>query len=153
MTTCEGYQEQISQLIDHELGESDSPTLFAHLGACGKCRRFLTTTLQLRSGLQEQAPILASTYLDEKVLGRLAAKRRLAADRTALPARVWTRRISLPFPVAAVVILLLMLGSVALSSLWFRDSEAGFQTQTIYVTTLPAVEVQGYYSQPQTTLQ
>ncbi|MEK9139243.1 MAG: zf-HC2 domain-containing protein, partial [Bacteroidota bacterium] len=143
--TCEGYQEQVSQLIDNELGERESPALFGHLSMCAECRGFLHTTFRLRSGLQEHGPLLAPTHLDEKVLGPAIVKKGRVPDRLVTPSILWKRRVSLPIPVAAAVIVLLMLGSIALSSLWFRDSEAGFQTQTIYVTTLPTVEVQGYY--------
>jgi predicted anti-sigma-YlaC factor YlaD len=155
--TCEGYQEQVSQFIDNELEERDAPALFSHLSTCEECRGFLRTTMRLRAGLQEQAPLLAPNHLDEKVMGARPASKRFAPDRVAIPGVtptiVWKRRISLPVPVAAVVIVLLMLGSIALSSLWFRGSEPGYQTQTIYVTTLPAVEVQALYPQQQTTLQ
>ena len=151
--TCEGYQEQVSQLIDNELEEQESPAMFAHLSTCAECRGFLHTSLRLRSGLQEHGPLLAPTHVDEKVLGTAPSKRRLVPDRLAIPSVLWKRRVSLPVPVAAAVIVLLMLGSIALSSLWFRGPEPQFQAQTVYVTTLPTVEVQGYYSQPQTTLQ
>ncbi len=150
---CEDYQEQASRLVDNELGEHESPTLFAHLSTCRECRRFLHATLQLRSGLQEQAPVVTPAHLDGKVLGSLPAKRQYAPDRVAVQRSLWKRRVSLPAPVAAAMIMLLMLGSAVLTALWFRDSEPGYQTRTIYVTALPAVEVQGFYSQPESTIQ
>ena len=49
--THDDYQEQISQLIDGELGEQSEPALFAHLSTCGDCRSFLNSALTLRSKL------------------------------------------------------------------------------------------------------
>ena len=49
--THDDYQEQISQLIDGELGGEDQPALLAHLGSCAKCRSFLNSALTLRSNL------------------------------------------------------------------------------------------------------
>ncbi len=49
--THDEYQEQISQFIDGELGEQFQPGLFAHLSTCAECRRFLNSTLALRSKL------------------------------------------------------------------------------------------------------
>ncbi len=141
MITCEEYEEQISQLIDHELGESSAPILFDHLAECTGCRRFLNTTLRIRSGLLEQGPISAPAQLDEKILGTVPVGRRAARDRLAIPGLLLKKRVSLPVPLAAAVVVLLMLGSILLSSLWLQSQGGG----TVYVTTMPAVEVQGYY--------
>jgi hypothetical protein len=78
--TCEGYQEQASQLVDNELGERESPALFVHLGTCNECRGFLHLTLRLRTGLQEDTPLLAPNQLDEKVLGAAPAGKRFVPD-------------------------------------------------------------------------
>jgi hypothetical protein len=49
--THDDFQEQISQLIDGELGGENQPALFVHLSSCVECRSFLNSTLALRSKL------------------------------------------------------------------------------------------------------
>lgn len=49
--THDDVQEQISQLIDGELGTETQPALFEHLSSCAECRSFLNSTLALRSKL------------------------------------------------------------------------------------------------------
>jgi hypothetical protein len=155
MTTCERYQEKVSQLIDNELGERESPSLFGHLGLCEECRRFLQTNLRIRSGMQKHGPLLAPVHLDQKVLGTTLTTRGLVPGRLAIPSGLWKRTVSLPVSLAAAVVVLLMMGSIALSSLWFgtQKAQTEVQVQTVYVTTLPTVEVQGYYPQSKTAIQ
>jgi len=153
--TCEGYQEQVSQLVDNELGEREPPALFAHLSTCDECRRFLHTTLRLRAGLQEDAPVLASSRLDQKVMGIAPSAKRYVADRSAARSFVGRRRISLPLPAAALVMVLLVALMAATSSLWYPTlhPHAVARAQTVYVTTYPTVEVDGYYQRPDTRIQ
>jgi anti-sigma factor RsiW len=136
--TCDMYEEQVSALIDNELNEEEAESLFRHLSTCLSCRRSLRTVLDLRSDLKEQEPPLAPAELDEKVLQRAASEKRYVGDRKPMAMRVWKRRISIPMPVAAAITIVLIAGSVALSSLWTK-------TQTVYVTTLPVVEVTAYF--------
>jgi anti-sigma factor RsiW len=152
---CEGYQEQISQLVDNELGERESPALFAHLGTCEVCRRFLHTTLRLRAELQEDEPLLASSRLDQKAMGIAPSAKRYVLDRSAARSFVGRRRISLPLPAAALLTLLLVALMAATSSLWYPTlhPEAVPRVQTVYVTTYPTVEVDGYYQRPNTRIQ
>ena len=70
--THDDYQEQISQLIDGELGEKAQPELFAHLGTCRDCRSFLNSALTLRSNLATlSTPI--SQGLDQRMRITFAA--------------------------------------------------------------------------------
>jgi anti-sigma factor RsiW len=131
------YEEQISALIDHELGDEEMGVLFAHLSICRTCRHSLQTVLDLRSDLAQQIPPMAPKELDEKVLQSDGRSTRYAGDRKPMRLVVWKRRISMPVPIAATIMIILIAGSVALSSLWSK-------TQTVYVTALPVVEVQGY---------
>jgi len=153
--TCEEHQEQISELIDNELEEQQSPALFSHLSTCEECRRFLHTTLRFRAGLQEEALPLAPTRLDQKVLGTTPAVKRYVLDRTARRSILWKRRVSLPLPAAALIMVLLMVIVAATSPLWYPrlHPQAQTQAQTVYVTTFPAVEVDGYYQRPNTRIQ
>ena len=153
--TCEGYQEQVSQLVDNELGERESPALLAHLSTCKECRGFLNSALRLRSGLQEDAPLMAPNRLDQKVLGTVPSERRGDPDRRPVRSFAARRKISLPLPVAALVMVLLMALIAATSSLWYPaiHPEAEARAQTVYVTTYPTVEVDGYYQRPNTRIQ
>jgi anti-sigma factor RsiW len=153
--TCEGYQEKVSQLVDNELGERESPALLAHLSTCTECRAFLNSALRLRAGLQEDAPLLAPSRLDQKVLGTVPSGRRSAPDRRAMRSFVGRRKIAVPLPVAALVIVLLVALMAATSPLWYPTMYPGTEAhaQTVYVTTYPTVEVDGYYQRPNTRIQ
>ena len=70
--THDDFQEQISQLIDGELGGENQPALFEHLSSCAECRSFLNSTLALRSKLATMvAPIPAG--LDVRMQNTFAA--------------------------------------------------------------------------------
>jgi len=153
--TCESYEEQISALIDHELKDNEQEMLFAHLGACGACRRSLQMVLRLRSNLAQEVPPLAPKELDEKVLKRMATAQRARADRRPVPGFTWQGRISAPLPVAAGVALLLMIGSFLLSNVWSGTTQqsAKVDPQVVYLTVVPTVEVRGYNLEPVTVTQ
>jgi len=153
--TCEGYQEQVSQLVDNELGERESPALFAHLSTCNECKGFLQSTLRLRAGLYEDATLLAPNQLDEKVLSTAPARKRSESDRPATRRILWKRRVSMPLPAAVLMMVLVMALIAATSSLWFPALYPQPEThaQTVYVTTFPAVEVDGYYRRSNTIIQ
>lgn len=153
--TCEMYEEQISALIDHELKDEETEVLFAHLSTCRSCRRSLQSVLDLRSNLGEQAPPMAPKELDEKVLTRMVAAQRAKTDRKAIPGFLWQGRISAPLPIAAGVVLLLMIGSFLLSNLWSGSTQqsAKVDPQVVYLTVLPTMEVRGYNLEPVTITQ
>ena len=135
--TCETYEEQISALIDHELKDEETGMLFAHLSVCPRCRHSLQSVLDLRSDFGEQVPPMAPKELDERILKRTRLAHRTLRDSRAIPFRLLTGRISMPVPVAALITIALIIGSVVLSSLMSK-------TQTVYITAFPTVEVLGY---------
>ena len=135
--TCETYEEQNSALIDHELKDEETGMLFAHLSTCPRCRHSLQSVLDLRSDFAEQTPPMAPKELDERILKRTRLAHRTSKDRRAMPFRLLTGRISMPVPVAALITIALIIGSVVLSSLMSK-------TQTVYITAFPTVEVLGY---------
>jgi anti-sigma factor RsiW len=153
--TCEGYQEEVSQLVDNELGERESPALFAHLSTCNECKGFLHSTLRLRAGLHEDATLLAPNHLDKKVLSTTPARKRSEPDRAATRRILWKRRVSMPLPAAVLVMVLLMALIAATSSLWYPALHPQPEThaQMVYVTTFPTVEVDGYYRRSNTIIQ
>jgi anti-sigma factor RsiW len=129
----------MSALMDNELSDQEAKSLFGHLNSCEECREAFRSAQELRSNLKEQLPPIAPAELDEKVMSLIPHPRTYVGDRKAVRIVVWRRRISLPLPVAAVLALLLIIGSAAIS---FKviDSQ---KNQTIYITTLPAVDVYG----------
>jgi anti-sigma factor RsiW len=142
--TCEAYEEQISAMIDHELDDEQAGTLFTHLGTCAVCRRSLQSVLDLRSGLLEEIPPSAPKELDEKILKQWRLRRRTAADRAPARLHLWTGRISLPVPVAAVILLFLIAGSLMVSSIRSQQQlPMEGRVEAVYITTFPAVEVHG----------
>jgi anti-sigma factor RsiW len=138
---CNRYEEQMSALMDSELGDEEAKSLFGHLNSCEGCREAFRSVQALRSDLREQVPPMAPAELDEKILSLIPHTRTYAGDRKAVRIVAWKRRISVPLPVAAVLALLLMVGSAALSLKVFESQRT--QTQTVYITTLPAVDVYG----------
>jgi anti-sigma factor RsiW len=144
--TCESYEEQISALIDHELRDDEATALFLHLGACPSCRRSLQSVLGLRSDLREEISPLAPVELDERILKQARLARRVSADRKAVRVHFWTGRISMPVPVAALLLVFLIAGSLMMS---LKSTQSPLpvegRVEAVYITTLPAVEVQGNF--------
>src|SRR3989304_5420487 len=144
--SCEQFEEQVSAYIDHELRDEETEILFRHLGNCVSCRKAMTVALDLRSGLRDQAPLLAPEELDEKVLSMAQSRQSWMPDRVVVPVTMWQRRISMRVPAVAAAMFILLFGGFFASSLWLgpNDSAANAKVQTVYITTLPAVEVRGY---------
>jgi anti-sigma factor RsiW len=144
--TCETYEEQISALIDHELKDEETGMLFAHLSTCRNCRHSLQFGLDLRSDLAEEISPMAPKELDEKILKQTRLAHRSSRDRGAIPFRLWTGRISMPVPVAAVILVFLIAGSLMVSSMTKQSPmPPEGRVEAVYITTLPAVEVQGNF--------
>ncbi len=142
--SCERFEEQVSAYIDHELRDDEAGTLFTHLGGCASCRRAMADALELRSGLREQSPLLAPKELDEKVLKMAESRRRRQPDRRAIPFIIWQKRVAVRIPLVLAISSMLILGSFLLASVWSPLGKSPPQIQTVYVTTLPVVEVRGY---------
>ena len=138
---CDTYEEQLSAWMDNEINDEETKSLFGHLHGCQACREAFRSAQRLRLNLREEQPPMAPAELDEKVMSLIPRPRIYAGDRKAIRIVAWRRRVSLPLPVAAVVALLLMIGSAAISLKLFESQKT--QTQTIYITTLPAVDVYG----------
>jgi anti-sigma factor RsiW len=152
---CEGYQEQLSALIDMELEDGEAEELFRHMSGCITCRSVLRSQLALRFALREDVPPVAPEDLDEKVFAAVRSQRQRESDRPAIPATIWRRRLSLRVPVVAVAACLLIVGSVVLSTIWAESNQTADvrQVQTVFLTAVPAVEVRAYTMQPMTTIQ
>jgi anti-sigma factor RsiW len=153
--SCEQFEEQVSAYIDHELCDEEAGALFSHLGGCSSCRKVMISALDLRSGLRDQAPLLAPRELDDKVLSMAKSRQRWMPDRSAATMTMWQRRISMRVPVLAAAMFILLFGSFFASSLWLGpdESAANAKVQTVFLTAVPTVEVRAYTMEPVVTTQ
>jgi predicted anti-sigma-YlaC factor YlaD len=125
------YQELTSQFIDRELGADDERGLFAHLGTCDECRGFLKSALLL------QGDILGTKPAQSVPTGSVRPAHALRA--------VWRKRV--PMSVAAMLAVLALASTLAMSALWMRPKEKVVETkeEIVYVPRMPAIQVIGYY--------
>jgi len=143
---CDEYQEQLSALIDNELGDGEVEGLFLHMSGCGVCRATLRSQLELRSGLKEDSPLLAPKELDEKVLSTVSRAEAQIDNRRLMSRPVWQRHVSMPWPLAAAIAGLFLIGGLAVTSVWSPFGKIPEpQVRVVYVTALPTVEVNGYF--------
>jgi anti-sigma factor RsiW len=144
--TCDEYEEQVSTLIDNELADRESELLFAHLSECATCRATLRSTLELRANLKEDVPLLAPKELDEKVLRMVSRSERQLDARKVTRRTALQRNVSMPWPLAAAIAGLFLIGGLAVTSVWSPFSKTPEpQVRIVYVTALPTVEVNGYF--------
>ena len=136
---CDDIQLHISTYIDDALDADSQSTMFAHLGACNECRVFLRRMLDLRAGLTAIPAPEVPPSLDKRVM-KLKRTRTMkgAAERIRT---LWSQRLSVPLPSAALIALALITVTVLSISLWQKPD-------VISVPCLPAVDV--YADQPAT---
>jgi anti-sigma factor RsiW len=144
---CDEYQEQVSALIDNELVDQESELLFAHLSECAACRATLRSELELRANLKEDVPPLAPKELDEKVLSTMSKAEGQSKSRRVMRRAIWQRNVSMPWPLAAAIAGLFLIGGLAVTSVWspFNKPPVEPQVRIVYITALPTVEVHGYF--------
>ncbi len=143
---CDEFEEQVSTLLDNELADQDSELLFAHLCGCSACRATLRSELELRANLKEDVPPLAPKDLDEKVLSSVSKADEQLDARRGMKRGVWHRSVSMPWPLAATIATLFLIGGLAVTSVWSPFSKPPEpQVRIVYVTALPTVEVNGYF--------
>jgi anti-sigma factor RsiW len=141
----ERYQELASQFVDHELGPESEQELFQHLGTCTECREFLKAAWQL------QADIFATKAKETLALTVSGAKAAEVVPKVQpeqvrnMIASIWRKKV--PFPVTVALLVIVLAGGVALSSLWIRPPEKAAETspEVVYVPRLPAIQVIGFY--------
>lgn len=131
--THDQFQEQISRLLDNDLREEESTTLFTHMASCLECQEFLRSCLRLRSGLAaDSLPVPAST--DKKLREQFSP----AAAPKAVGARsLWSRHVAVRFPALVLLVCLVAAGAV----LALSGRSPFYEPETIYVTRMPAVVI------------
>jgi anti-sigma factor RsiW len=101
MKECEYFERLISDSMDDPLSADSKAELVEHLLDCDRCRQFekmLLAQRQLLQGLPEPEPSQRHSVRMEDLL--------IMRDRRPL----WRRRISVPFPVAAVLAIAMLAG-------------------------------------------
>jgi predicted anti-sigma-YlaC factor YlaD len=126
------YQQLTSEFIDRELGPEDERELFAHLGTCDECRRFLKAALMLQGDILGTKP--AHTVSPPSTVTAHALR------------NMWRKRV--PMSVAAMLAVIALASTVALSTLWMRPKEkvVEIKQEVVYVPRLPVIQVVGFYS-------
>ncbi|MFA6540915.1 MAG: zf-HC2 domain-containing protein [Bacteroidota bacterium] len=117
MKTCEDYQEMISVYHDNELSDGDTSKLFFHLGECSGCRMFMRSLIELRSAIGET----------KDPIGRKQS--------------VWKRTLSISYPVAAVISVMILVSSFFLFQKLSEQPRIIEKTATeyVYMTAFPPV--------------
>jgi anti-sigma factor RsiW len=136
---CEDIQLSISSYVDDALDTMSQGTMFTHLVTCSECREFLRRSLDMRARLAAIPLPEVPLSLDRRVMrlnplrgGRVkGAGERIRA--------LWSHRLSLPLPSAALIALALITVTVLSISLWQKPD-------VVLVPCLPAVDV--YAEQP-----
>jgi anti-sigma factor RsiW len=108
------FQELISLHVDNEITDTQSAELFAHLAACDGCRKFLRTTIRVRSHIAGQELSEVSQTLDRRVL-EIVNRKTTHETRREWLAPFWWTRIIIPLPAAASLALLIIIGSLLVS--------------------------------------
>jgi hypothetical protein len=97
----------------------------------------------LRVSLKEDVPPLAPKELDEKVLSAVSRAEQQLDARKMTRKAVWQHHVSMPWPLAAAIAGLFLIGGLAVTSVWSPFNKT--QVRTVYITALPTVEVNGYF--------
>lgn len=149
--SCENIQELISEFLDGELAESQDNEVFSHLGRCQLCRRFMRTSMSVRSSLIEFEPVPVPRTLDARIE---AMQVRGITPRTSLVRniqRLLSRRLLIPAPVAIASAIILILTLAWSGSLFFSDRANVYNivAHQAQIIALPEVEVQAIIPAPE----
>ncbi len=132
----EQFQELMNRYLDEGLNDGPSAQMFEHLGACSDCRNFMRSSMRIRSYYLQQEPKEVPASLD----------RRIAESVEMIPATVqrrqflapfWTARLSVPVPVAASILFLILVGSLLFSPLFYLEQKHTAQDQSEIVSSMP----------------
>ncbi|MEW6511698.1 MAG: zf-HC2 domain-containing protein [Bacteroidota bacterium] len=135
--THEEAQMHSSAYVDGEVSGLDAAAMFGHLAECGTCRTFMSRVLAMRSTLLSAPPIPVPPALDRRVLSL-----RLPQTRSTPVRRLLASRIQIPLAAAAAIAVTLLTITLFSVSLWLSAPPQQPQKQeTVYIMSLPAIEV------------
>jgi anti-sigma factor RsiW len=132
-------QEHVSQFIDGELSEQERPAMFGHLASCPTCQEFLSDSLRLRSGIGEEKETVRTPAASWGQAGPISTSPDFLS--TSRPPWLRSRRVSLSFPIAAVLALFLITAS-AVVTISTREGGKQEAPSEVILISLPTVEVQ-----------
>lgn len=133
MKTCDEFERLISDQLDGELPAAEARALHDHLRDCASCQEFADSCRRVRDVIQRLPQPTGATA-------------------TLLPQRAvnvpwWRRRMSVPVPIAAGIVILLI-GGWALS-LRTPDTPAGRSRSTGPVQAVEVIRVKPAVAQPE----
>jgi len=130
------FQELISGHVDNELSDAESAELFAHLASCDACRKFLRTTLSIRSQIANEKLAEVPDSLDSRVLGG-SMPTQPAKTPVEWLAPIWWTRISIPLPAAASLAFLILVGTLLFSPVIFPDQRPPQEVSQEVISKIP----------------
>jgi anti-sigma factor RsiW len=130
------FQELVNLYIDSELDDSRSAEMFAHLSVCSECRNLIRSSLRIRSHYQQMELEDVSSSLDRRVLAYVD-KTPIKSVRKDFFTPLWFTRISIPLPVAASIIFLILFGSFLLSPIILEESKPQVDKQSEIISKMP----------------
>lgn len=143
--TCMETQERVSRFIDDELSDHERPPMFSHLASCPTCQEFLSDALRLRLEIGEEKEMAS---IPAPMWGQVGAKVTSPGFfSTSWSSWMQSRRVSLSFPIAAILALFLIVASAVVTISTVGEGSEAVPKEVILIS-LPTVEVQGYYLPP-----
>jgi anti-sigma factor RsiW len=144
MSTCDTYEEAISAYIDRELDDEAGAELFGHLGTCATCRTSFAALSTIHTRISATPPTDVPVTLDRRIRRLHAAPAARASRLQANVRSFWSRRLSVPAPAFAIVLLAATV-TLLISLLLLRTTppQPAGEQQVMYIMNMPAVEVEG----------
>lgn len=155
---CTDYKEQISRFVDNELEPLSQIALFDHLAECMECQLFLDSLMKFKS-LKNREEVEFPSEIDEGLFNEVNRRRfvyRLGKRGLEVKTPFWERKVAMPMPALAAMIVVAVLG---VSSLFVNllapgralqaeasqrpQTERVVQTRETIVYGLPAMTVYG----------
>ena len=118
----EQFQELVNLYLDEGLNDDQSAPLFDHLMTCDQCRNLMRSSLRIRSFYQGKGPEEVPASLDRRVAERARTRPGTSPRQNPMPP-FWTTRISVPLPVAASILFLILVGSLLFSPIIFQEQK------------------------------
>jgi anti-sigma factor RsiW len=149
MNNCDTYVEAISAYIDRELDDDAGAELFSHLATCVSCRRSFASLSALHIQISSTPAPEVPSSLDRRIHRLHATPAARASRLNATVHSLWSRRLSVPAP-AFAILLLAATATLLISLLLLRTTppQPAGEQQVMYIMNMPAVEVEGIPDHP-----
>ncbi|OGU29588.1 MAG: hypothetical protein A2X67_12590 [Ignavibacteria bacterium GWA2_55_11] len=126
---CEASRKQIGRLADSEVTSEESAEVFAHLGGCEECRKYYMQ-LQLLNASFERLRQTEDPSTDKHIA-------KATTPRLHLLAELWSRHVSVRFPIAALFVCTLAAAMILAIQLGLQPRDR----ETVYVTKLREIVI------------